>query len=53
MVWIGGGSGNSSDCFGCFLELFVWVMGMSGFLIGMMVIVVVWLVWNLVVLCNL
>jgi uncharacterized membrane protein len=36
----------SSDTFGRFSEAFARAMGTSGFLIGMSVFVVVWLVWN-------
>ncbi len=36
----------SSDRFGRFSESFARAMGTSGFLIGMSVFVVVWLVWN-------
>jgi uncharacterized membrane protein len=36
----------SSDRFGRFSEAFARAMGTSGFLIGMTIFVVVWLVWN-------
>ncbi|MGH2274867.1 MULTISPECIES: DUF1003 domain-containing protein [Microbacterium] len=46
---LGRSSRPSNDTFGRFSESFARAMGTSGFLIGMSVVVVVWLLWNIFV----